>query len=149
MPKATVDPKIRKVFRFFGMPFVLVEGAPDFTWDGSLLRLAPCDANSSDMFHELAHWLICSKRRRASPEYGLGTSRTALCYAKTEMRLRTCNKEESNASALGIAIERHLGFDWERTVRSHNWEPSQLDRHWCSTKLYVDYATPLFLRDFK
>jgi hypothetical protein len=90
------------------------------TWDGHALHVDYCD-NRSDALHEIAHWLVSSRARRALPNYGLGTGNSGK-NSLHELLGHRGQREEERASILGIEIERAFHQEWERTFINHQWD---------------------------
>lgn len=91
------------------------DGVP--SWNGSSLAI---HQDTSTLFHEISHWLVAPGRRRRLTGFGLGREPTGVdCPAV--VREPTGDREEAQASVLGICYERALDMDWWRTAEQHNW----------------------------
>lgn len=104
-----------------GMPW---EKAPQrdalqHPWDGRSLNLAHRTMHgTSDIVHDVAHWLVADPARRSDPSFGLD----GMAYWFTpEPGEPDDTEEEALASMLGILLERALGLDWRHTWEFHNW----------------------------
>jgi len=73
--------------------------------------------------HEIAHWYCAARYRRKLPlvngeqNFGLGDSGACATHVSDEYSQR----EEEEASLLGILLEREFGCDWQGTASLHNW----------------------------
>lgn len=106
----------------------------DWAWNGEALNLAHKSPNgTSDMVHEIAHWLTASPKDRRKEDFGLSGFR------------RNDFDQEERASLLGILIERYLGFDWCYTWKFHNWD-MQGETGWVCRKRARDLQRAGFLR---
>lgn len=97
-----------------GMPWEInpYRNRAEFPWNGQTLNLA-CERNgTSDLCHEIAHWLVADPPRRQHTQFGLSFWEFPDCA------------EEEYASLLGLLIERSLGFPWAYTWSEHNWPES-------------------------
>src|SRR6185369_17307302 len=87
-------------------------------WNGKSLNLAHSNpSGTSDMVHDIAHWLCATSDRRKDPYFKLNPVK-ALLDPNYESK---CDAEEAAASLLGIMIERRLGLNWRYTLEFHNW----------------------------
>lgn len=114
--------KAIKLMRDAGFPFVVVQTAPNQSWDGKIGRLITPSKSFSDLsnaIHEFAHWLVATKEDRTKPEFGLGSGPDAT--GNTAVLNHDNQRMEEQASLLGIAIERELGMPWKRTFCEHCW----------------------------
>jgi hypothetical protein len=99
----------------------------EFTWNGRRLKVG--GLTSSDLFHEVAHWLLAPPRRRKLPGYGLGSEPYAGATLMAVVSGGFASKEEGQASVLGICYERAFGEDWWDTAEEHNWMTCPTDGH--------------------
>lgn len=91
----------------------------DHPWNGRSLNLAHhAPSGTSDLIHDVAHWLVAPQAARADRYFKLET----LAYFKDGPKARDAEEEEVHASLLGILLERGIGFDWRYTWRFHNWD---------------------------
>lgn len=107
-----------------GFPHKIVRVAPDFSWDGSVGRLLnPTKdfSHLSNAIHEFAHWLVAVPSARLEQEFGLGSAPDAVSSPDGAKRYHLAQKDEEEASLLGIAIEREIGMPWEKTWAYHCW----------------------------
>ena len=92
-------------------------------WDGHTIAVSGLGA--SDIFHELAHWLIAPKTRRRLPEYGLGeaydTGRKAAANNARAVSEAYAQQEEEMASLLGIAFLGVFGMNVKAALHRHGW----------------------------
>jgi hypothetical protein len=97
-----------------GMPWERVPNRGDWShaWNGVALNLAHKTSNggTSDLVHDVAHWLVATPGARVEADFALEVIGEAESY-----------DEEEAASLLGILIERALGMDWRYTWRFHAW----------------------------
>lgn len=105
-----------------GMPW---ERAPrrqelDHAWYGFALNLGHVTPNgTSDLVHDVAHWLIAAPERRSDPYFGLDS----MAYWFTpESDAPDDTEEEMQVSLLGFLLERALGMNWRYTWEFHSWE---------------------------
>lgn len=87
------------------------------SWDGHALSTENTIAN---LFHEISHYVIAPKCRRALVAFGLGDEPWG-CRAPMTVGRSKAHQEEEQASVLGICYERALGLDWWKTALDHNW----------------------------
>lgn len=101
-----------------GMPWEKVPNRDDWdhAWDGRALNLAHETSNggTSDLVHDVAHWLVATPEARAASDFALEAIGEAESY-----------DEEEAASLLGILLERAMGMDWRYTWKFHMWP-----NHW-------------------
>jgi elongation factor P hydroxylase len=93
-------------------------------WDG--VATAIKGSLPTVLFHDIAHWLLCPRRRRSIPDFGLGPSPDSK-WSPSLMRkipLRAAEREEELASVLGIALEARAGMKFGHTILDHNWADS-------------------------
>lgn len=125
-----IDPRVISLAAVLGIPLSSREDG--FNWDGKTVACAIPVFDTSDVIHEIAHWLCSSPQRRALPNYGLGPS--AECDDAPELLWEPiAQEEEEHASLLGVAFEAALGLDFFRTLEIHSW-------------VYDDMAGPKFWR---
>lgn len=95
-----------------GMPWEInpYRNHAEFPWNGRSLNLAKESRHgTSDIVHEIGHWLVAAPNHRAHPRFKLNDYRTEDYY------------EESLASLMGILLERTLGLYWAYTWEFHSW----------------------------
>lgn len=111
-----------------GMPWEKVQNRDDWghAWDGRALNIAH-DYRllhaSSDIVHDVAHWLVASPERRVEPDFGLDE----MAYFREPDDVDYPSpvesiEEEIQASLLGILLERAMGMDWRYTWEFHSWD---------------------------
>lgn len=111
----------KELAKYFSIP-INEENVSDHNWDGKAIYLENL-YDYSHLIHEIAHWLVASKKRRKLPEFGLGDP-NGFGITGDNLLILTFKKaqaEEERASAIGILAEKFLGFDWKRTYVYHNW----------------------------
>lgn len=97
-------------------------------WDGK--SEAVRDQSTSNVIHDLCHWLVADPRRRTVPDFGLGLGpesseecrHLAPQLLDDSLRSKGSPYEETLASLLGIAVEFHLGLAWRKTAEDHSWQ---------------------------
>ena len=103
-------------------PYVKRNPTRDHMWDGKSFYLYPNNKFSSTI-HELAHWLIATPKQRKLPEFGHGNPSELVRIESEPAEGVDDEATEIQASALGLAIEKHLGFpNWKKSARDHNWD---------------------------
>ena len=110
-----------------GMPWSS-EPPQDLTWDGSVGRFG--GLSSSNVVHEIAHWVVCPRKYRHLREFGLGNFLGSSPQAMEDFTTRwgvskdssRADKEEEQVSMLGIQIEFRLGWDWRDTAIDQGWD---------------------------
>ena len=96
-----------------------------YVWDGETIALL--EANNSprsdaNIVHDIAHYLVAPATRRKHPEFGLGTSSDAgVPSINSLLTHEYAQREEEEASLLGILIEKELKLDPEGTFGDHMW----------------------------
>lgn len=101
----------------------------DAQWDGETLNVKNQDSgwtgadHPANIIHDIGHWAVCtSKRRRSTPDYGLGPGPDSDPASSTlTMDPIRGQIEEERASMLGILMELELGFPAADTLRMHQW----------------------------
>jgi hypothetical protein len=102
------------------MPIRLGPAAP-YVWDGKALQVAP-HMDFALITHEVAHWLLCPRKRRTVPEYGLGTVFTFAWWESDAPRAPrilsrdAAEHEECLALMLGILYQGVLGLPWRESI---------------------------------
>lgn len=88
------------------------------------------DSWFSNLCHEIGHWIVASPEERKIPNFNTGTS-PAGGNNYIEKKYYDGHKKsgytETWASAVGIAIDKWAGGDWEGHAKYHTWEDEQLD----------------------
>jgi hypothetical protein len=121
----TVDRQIQQLARKLGIPISDRRIDGTYAFDGRSIAMRTYRGEirwTSDIVHDIAHYLVASKKRRLLPEFGLGLSPDG--RAKSIVPVVTqgfAQREEERASILGILIEKHMGFDWQDTWLDHGW----------------------------
>jgi hypothetical protein len=105
-----------------------------YGWDGRTLAAARETINNRDLLHDIAHWIVCSPRRRALPEFGLGPGfrtdtppgaddplEAEQRFCPVDNRMASIDEEEKLASFLGICLEAWFGIDPLFTAFDHGW----------------------------
>ncbi len=108
-----------------------VPGAIDnvWTWKSKKVKLADrsnaqvvCADMISDLAHELAHYFVASPDRRKKNDFGLGPAPESEKYnTKLLVGAKESDKEEEEASLLGMFIEASVGHDPGFTWCYHEW----------------------------
>lgn len=107
-----------------GMPLEKVPNRDDWNhpWDGRALNLAHYVSTkaspTSDIVHDVAHWLVAAPERRSEPDFGLDGM---AAFFTPEPGGQDDTEEEQQASLLGILLERAMGMDWRYTWEFHRW----------------------------
>lgn len=115
-----------------GMPWEKVPNRDDLDhpWNGRALNLlhhvGKNASPTSDLVHDVAHWLIAAPERRGEADFGLD----AMAYFRGVIgdaerhypSPRESMDEETSASLLGILLERAMGMDWRYTWEFHSWD---------------------------
>lgn len=126
-----------------GMPYVVKNPDP-FMWDGKRAYLSR-KIKAGTVCHEIAHWLLAPKWRCTKPDFGLGDGPDTRMspmdwrlggypYQREKLvKWDTADREEEHVSALGLALEKALGFDWQKSADDQSWDP--LD-----SEAYDDYG---------
>ena len=85
--------------------------------------------SAENVLHELAHYQVCSKRRRKLPNFGLGLGQDSMVPTPLVPRLSysAANHEEALASALGICWELACGIDPGRSLNNHGWSCTRVE----------------------
>lgn len=102
----------------------------DWAWNGETLNLAHDSPNgTSDIVHEIGHWIIAAPERRNASDFGLleAFPDPELYRSKSDEESSFAQAEEEYASLLGILIERQLKFDWHYTWDFHSWSKSTFE----------------------
>jgi len=140
------------VLDYYRMPYTLKKVDEDVaTWDGEKLWVGMLDTNRPDfLLHELAHWLISS--RRNLPNYGLGQSPDGGPDTKLSLSKEKAQLEEGRAALLGVIICGCVGLDvveaadevylysvlssptWGPPEFTDVWETLKKDYHWLKNK---------------
>lgn len=119
-----VRQRYRELLQHLGLQLVQEVGWAELNWTGTDSSIHLSDSHStSELAHELGHYLVATPRERTLPEYGCGVSDAA--WADVEvMAHREAYYLERLASVLGIYIELYT-VDRDRameTFAEHNWE---------------------------
>ena len=75
----------------------------------------------SDTIHEIAHFIVAPESRRHMKNFGLGPPGLADFYSGVAP-YKQAEKEEEEASLLGIALEKYWGLNWQRAWKDHSWD---------------------------
>ena len=95
--------------------------SPSF-WDGRRFHVTWDLTIPSDFVHEVAHWILAPKSRRAIRDFGLGPPPFYESSSPLIVSTEYAENEESMASILGIAMERAMGWlNWKDTWFRHGW----------------------------
>lgn len=86
-------------------------------WNGRTMFTG--EFTTSDLLHEVAHWMVAEPEQRAMVNYGLGPDWTGGGGYAPEVP--TSEKQELLASVLGIIMEFCLRLPWEDTLTLHSW----------------------------
>lgn len=92
-------------------------------YDGKVI--AAKDRSTSNIIHDIAHFICAAKRRRRLPNFGLGGSPDDFAGDGDSPLVVSdayAQAEEENASLLGILVEAHLGVRFTETLVDHTWE---------------------------
>lgn len=95
-------------------------------WDG--VASAIKGVKASNLFHDVAHWLLCPKTRRAQPDFGLGRSPDSgykLPAPIPKVFYPAARLEEEKASVLGILLEARAGMKFQNTIVDHGWREAR------------------------
>lgn len=96
---------------------------PGLQWNGASIATGGQDV--ANVIHDIAHWIVCPRRRRMTVEFGLGAGPdTSGVRVRATVIGKKADHEECLASLLGIAIEWGLGEEWRHTVSDHSWDQS-------------------------
>lgn len=104
-----------------GMPWEINprRNRAEHPWNGRSLNLAHHNpSGTSDLVHDVAHWIIAPPAARRDRYFQLDT----MAYFEDTPQARDHEEEEALSSLLGILIERALGFNWRYTWGFHNWD---------------------------
>lgn len=111
--------------------------APGIQWNGK--DVACKDQDASNIIHDIAHYVLATKKARKYFDYGLDAGpdtnyeefRSNKALARTIYSDAKCAAIEKKASALGIYWEKMLGLPWEDTMKYHAWNSqSELKDEW-------------------
>jgi hypothetical protein len=84
-----------------------------YTWDGKLIR--PWFDTIEMQLHDVAHWLVCPKRRLKKPEFGLGPDPARIYPLDNELYKtvsdQTGSNEETLTCEVQFALVYFLGLD--------------------------------------
>ena len=110
------EAKIISLCERIGMPWEKVANRDthEHPWNGVALNMAHRSTmvrGTSDLVHDVAHWLVATPDAREDPWFGLEYWIEEPAY-----------EEEALASLLGILLERSLGLDWRYTWQFHSWD---------------------------
>jgi hypothetical protein len=103
-----------------GMPWEINprRNRAEHPWNGRSLNLAHHNpSGTSDLVHDVAHWLVAPPRTRRDRYFQLDT----MAYFEEGSTARNHEEEEETASLLGILVERALGLNWRYTWCFHSW----------------------------
>lgn len=120
-----VKPKIVEVARRAGVKLSVRNMNGKYTWNGktiALLNRYDVTRSDSDILHDVAHYLIASKRRRKCPEFGLGSS-PDIGPPRADLLINhnSAQYEEEEASLLGILMLKALRLKYLDTFHAHLW----------------------------
>lgn len=120
--------RILKFAHEIGIPVAPRHPEHSWAWDGR--TLATVKMNASDLAHDIAHWLVCSKKRRSMPDYGLEDGPQSGIKLKRKIKRAKEQIEEEHASILGMLIEKHFLSKerWATTFNDHGWNQDPLPR---------------------
>ncbi len=117
--------------------------AEGFAWDGKKLAIRNTVSN---IFHDIAHWLVATPERRNATDFGLGSGPDSGKVSGWLIPFSEVDEEELCASVLGICMEhtllaetKHVNL-WRNTAINHCW----LD--WGETSADWDYFKKLVRR---
>lgn len=119
------EAKIIALCERIGMPWEQAHerAYTDHPWNGRALNLLHRVHNNasptSDLVHDVAHWLVAEPERRADPSFGLDQMAV---FMEPEPGCPDDVAEEQRASLLGLLLERAMGMDWKYTWGFHSWE---------------------------
>lgn len=111
-----------------GMPWENVPNRDtrEHTWNGVALNLAHRSImvrGTSDLVHDVAHWLVAAPERRGEADFGLDSMAYFREIGDAEYPSPGESiEEEVSASLLGILLERAMGMDWRYTWEFHSWD---------------------------
>lgn len=114
-------PKIREFTKNLNLKFKYRDPLSTWGWDGENIAT---NNKASNIVHDVAHWLVCSKNRRRLPDFGLSQGPDSGISISRIVTYKKERKEEARASLLGILIERKLGMRWKETLIEHTWQKS-------------------------
>jgi hypothetical protein len=130
----TLRKKINKLAKNVGCPLNW-RRAPGVQWNGEDVACKTQDA--SNIIHDIAHFMLSSKKEREHFDFGLGAgpeSESVSFEFEDELKRiyshAKCQSKEVRASALGIYWEKKMGLPWEKTMRYHAWDDGELERAW-------------------
>lgn len=90
------------------------------SWDGTSIAVNNWDdLTTSNIIHEVAHWLVATKKERSLVDFGLGIGPDSGLFC--DCTVEDPEGKECLASCLGILYEKALGFDWKDTFHYHQW----------------------------
>lgn len=108
-------------------------------WNGEDVACKGEDA--SNIIHDIAHYVLATKKERKLLDFGLGPSpSTKASYEEINKMYeketkRNSSKVEEKASALGIFWEKQMGLPWEDTADYHFWRDlGDLEKKWKTLK---------------
>ena len=129
--------KIYQLARKWGTRIYKRSCAGSFSYNGKTIALysdhnKSKQRSTSDIIHDIAHFVVATPKRRKLPEFGLGTSPdnyTRLTFPADGMNYSMAQTEEELASVLGIYWEREIGLDWRQTYENHSWHHKNDEEH--------------------
>jgi hypothetical protein len=108
-------------------------------WNGEDVACKGEDA--SNIIHDIAHYVLATKKERSYNDFGLGPSpSTKVPWNQWDqlyerVSIGKANKIEEKASALGIYWEKQMGLPWEDTADYHFWhDEDKLKKFWKKLK---------------
>lgn len=120
--KVTSDLKIRinKLAALVGCKLNWNRSPSDsFQYDG--IDIACKNQDVSNILHDIAHYVVASKKERVIEDFGLGEGPDSGDSIERITSIRRTDMLEEQASALGITWEKELNLDHESTYRYHSW----------------------------
>jgi len=117
--------RIRQLAQKYGVKLAKRAARKGYVFDGKTIALYDYNTVArydTHVIHDIAHYVVASRRRRKLPEFGLGSSPDITRFrGKLVVSPKFAQKEEALASALGIYWEREFGMDWKSTFEDHYW----------------------------
>lgn len=98
------DPKVRVL-----IPRQIGHTRPRYTWDGHTL-ISSTDTYES-VLHDVAHWLVATKKQRAVPEFGLGPDPYRNSDAKAIVSIDHGDRIEYDVCGVQMVLVLALGLD--------------------------------------
>jgi len=91
-------------------------------WPGYVRGIGHLANSTTDLAHELGHFLAAPSSRKHIPYFGLGDPATD--YSGCRITLKASQQEEELASVLGIELLLHVGVEHQvirDTLEEHSW----------------------------